>query len=114
MTERGVGKWLRRHGFTPQRPARRSYRQDQQKVTVWLQEDYPAIAARARAEKAMVAWAGPVRIAVGHCPAGTLLGPGRPDPPREGQRPTVPRERHVRHRLTRRPVVHRLHPEFRS
>ncbi|MEV7676214.1 winged helix-turn-helix domain-containing protein [Streptomyces sp. NPDC088752] len=26
MTERGVGKWLRRHGFTPQRPARRSYR----------------------------------------------------------------------------------------
>ncbi|WP_247615287.1 helix-turn-helix domain-containing protein [Streptomyces tagetis] len=26
VTERGVGKWLRRHGFTPQRPARRSCR----------------------------------------------------------------------------------------
>ncbi|GAU71497.1 hypothetical protein SSP35_43_00010, partial [Streptomyces sp. NBRC 110611] len=27
MTEQGVGQWLRRHGFSPQRPARRSYRQ---------------------------------------------------------------------------------------
>ncbi|MGW4720353.1 winged helix-turn-helix domain-containing protein [Nocardia sp. NPDC004260] len=27
MTEQGVGKWLRRHGFTPQRPARRAYQQ---------------------------------------------------------------------------------------
>jgi transposase len=27
MTEQGVGLWLRRHGFTPQRPARRAYEQ---------------------------------------------------------------------------------------
>ncbi|GAB3003189.1 winged helix-turn-helix domain-containing protein [Saccharothrix stipae] len=26
-TEQGVGLWLRRHGFTPQRPARRAYEQ---------------------------------------------------------------------------------------
>ncbi|MFG3310013.1 IS630 family transposase [Streptomyces wuyuanensis] len=56
MTEQGVGKWLRRHGFTPQRPDRRSYRQDQEKVTAWLEEEYPAIAARAKAEKAVMAW----------------------------------------------------------
>ncbi|MEV7860912.1 winged helix-turn-helix domain-containing protein [Streptomyces hirsutus] len=35
MTERGVGKWLRRHGFTPQRPARRSYRQKDDEVSRW-------------------------------------------------------------------------------
>ncbi|WP_067480243.1 winged helix-turn-helix domain-containing protein, partial [Nocardia amamiensis] len=32
MTEQGVGKWLRRHGFFPQRPARRAYQQNPQKV----------------------------------------------------------------------------------
>ncbi|MCI0385832.1 IS630 family transposase [Streptomyces sp. CNQ085] len=57
MTERGVGKWLRRHGFAPQRPARRAYQQQEDKVRAWLEEEYPAIAARARAEKAVVAWA---------------------------------------------------------
>ncbi|WP_331751203.1 winged helix-turn-helix domain-containing protein (plasmid) [Streptomyces globisporus] len=49
MTERGVGKWLRRHGFSPQRPDRRSYRQDQAEVDARLGIEYPAIAARARA-----------------------------------------------------------------
>ncbi|MFI1184604.1 transposase [Streptomyces sp. NPDC020799] len=57
MTERGVGKRLRRHGFSPQRPDRRSYRQDQVKVDAWLREEYPAIAARAEAENAQAAWA---------------------------------------------------------
>ncbi|MFE6848874.1 winged helix-turn-helix domain-containing protein [Streptomyces sp. NPDC057686] len=57
MTEQGVGKWLRRHGFSPQRPERRSYRRNQAKVDAWLEEEYPAIAARAKAEKAVVAWA---------------------------------------------------------
>lgn len=57
MTERGVGEWLRQHGFTSQRPARRSYHQQQDKVTAWLQEEYPAIAGRTQGEKAVVAWA---------------------------------------------------------
>jgi transposase len=56
MTEQGVGKWLRRHGFSPQRPARRSYQQKPQKVRAWLDTDYPAILARARTENAVVAW----------------------------------------------------------
>ena len=53
--EQGVGKWLRRHGFTPQRPARRAYQQQDAKVRAWLQEKYPAVAARARSEGATVA-----------------------------------------------------------
>ncbi|WP_327116245.1 IS630 family transposase [Nocardia sp. NBC_01730] len=56
MTEQGVGKWLRRHGFTPQRPARRAYRQKSEKVAEWLEVEYPAIVARARGENAVVAW----------------------------------------------------------
>ncbi|MFI1184543.1 IS630 family transposase [Streptomyces sp. NPDC020799] len=57
MTERGVGKWLRRHGFSPQRPDRRSCHQDQAEVDAWLKEEYPVISARAKTEKAVVAWA---------------------------------------------------------
>jgi transposase len=56
MTEQGVGLWLRRHGFTPQRPARRAYEQQPAAVRAWLDEEYPAIAARAKAEGAAVAW----------------------------------------------------------
>ncbi|WP_170837829.1 helix-turn-helix domain-containing protein [Streptomyces sp. TP-A0874] len=36
ITEQGLGKWLRRHGFTPQRPARRPYRQQPAQVRAWL------------------------------------------------------------------------------
>lgn len=57
MTEQGVGKWLHRHGFTPQRPGKRSCRQGQAKADAWLEEEFPVIAARAKAEKAVVAWA---------------------------------------------------------
>ncbi|MEU7687639.1 helix-turn-helix domain-containing protein, partial [Streptomyces spectabilis] len=57
MNERGVGKWLHRHGFSPQRPDRRSYRQDQTKVNAWLRDEYPTIVARAKTEKAVEAWA---------------------------------------------------------
>ncbi|MFC6091564.1 IS630 family transposase [Saccharothrix lopnurensis] len=55
MTEQGVGLWLRRHGFTPQRPARRAYEQ-QPAVRAWLDEDYWAIEARAKIEGAAIAW----------------------------------------------------------
>ena len=56
MTEQGVGKWLRRHGFSPQRPARRAYRQKSEKVRAWLDTEYPVIAARAQPEDAIVVW----------------------------------------------------------
>jgi transposase len=82
MTERGVGKWLRRHGFSPQRPDRRSYRQDQEKVAAWLEEEYPAIAARAKTENAVVAWADQCGLRSDTAP------PGRSWAPR-GQTPVV-------------------------
>ncbi|MFZ3475820.1 IS630 family transposase [Streptomyces sp. 4.24] len=82
MTERGVGKWLRRHGFSPQRPDRRSYRQDQEKVTAWLQGEYPAIAARAKTENAVVAWADQCGLRSDTAPPGRSWAP-------KGQTPVV-------------------------
>lgn len=53
---RSVGKYLKRWGFTPQKPIRRAYEQSPAAVQAWLDEDYPAIAQRAKAEKAEIHW----------------------------------------------------------
>ncbi|MFE5826464.1 IS630 family transposase [Streptomyces erythrochromogenes] len=88
MTEQGVGKWLRRCGFSPQRPERRSYRQDQAKVDAWLREEYPAIAARAKTEKAVVAWADQCGLRSDTAPPGRSWAPkGRTPPVRVNGRP---------------------------
>ena len=54
---RTVGEYLRRWGFTPQKPIVRAYERCPQAVAKWLEEDYPAIATRARAEGAEIHWA---------------------------------------------------------
>jgi transposase len=53
---RTVGEYLARWGLTPQRPARHAYRQDPEEVRRWLEEEYPALAARAKAEGAEIQW----------------------------------------------------------
>ena len=53
---RTVGEYLRRWGLTPQRPVRHANRQDPEEVRHWLQEEYPALAARAKAEGAEIQW----------------------------------------------------------
>jgi transposase len=53
---RAVGEYLRRWGLTPQRPVRHAYRQDAEEVRRWLEEEYPAVAARAKAEGAEIHW----------------------------------------------------------
>ncbi len=82
MTGRGVGKWPGRHGFSPQRPDRRSCRQDQAKVTAWLREQYPAIAARAKEEHAVVARADQYGLRSDTAPPSRSWAP-------EGQTPIV-------------------------
>jgi transposase len=57
MPIRTVGEYLRRWGFTPQRPAKRALEQRPEQVRRWLQEDYPAIVRQARAEAAEICWA---------------------------------------------------------
>ncbi len=51
-----VGRYLKRWGFTPQKPARRALEQDPVAVRRWLREEYPAIAAAAKREKAEIYW----------------------------------------------------------
>lgn len=53
---RTVGDYLKRWGMTPQKPAKRAYEQCSKAVQRWLDEGYPAIAARAQAEGAVIHW----------------------------------------------------------
>ena len=51
-----AGRYLRRWGLTPQRPARRAYERDPAAVRRWLAEEYPAVKARAKAQEALILW----------------------------------------------------------
>jgi transposase len=53
---RTMGLYLARWGFTPQKPIRRAYEQSPAAVRQWLDEEYPAIAARAKAEGGEIHW----------------------------------------------------------
>ena len=53
---RTMGEYLKRWGFTPQRPIKKAYEQRPEAVQQWLKEEYPAIADRARAEDAEIHW----------------------------------------------------------
>jgi transposase len=57
MPIRTVGEYLKRWGFTPQKPFRRAYEQNPKRVKQWLQEQYPGIARRAKQEDAEIQWA---------------------------------------------------------
>lgn len=56
MPIRTVGEYLRRWNFTPQKPLRRAYEQNPKAVKRWLDEQYPAIVAKAKKEKAEINW----------------------------------------------------------
>lgn len=56
MPIRTVGEYLKRWGFTPQKPIKRAYEQSSQAVQQWLKTDYPLIAKQARKEKAEIYW----------------------------------------------------------
>ena len=51
-----MGNYLRRWGFTPQKPVKRAYEQNPETVEKWMKEDYPSIKKRAVKEKAMIYW----------------------------------------------------------
>lgn len=53
---RTVGDYLKRWGMTPQKPQKRAYEQRAPEVKAWLEEEYPAIQARAKCENAEIYW----------------------------------------------------------
>ena len=56
MPIRTVGEYLKRWGFTPQKPLKRAYEQRPTEVRKWLDEEYPSIAERAKQEGAEIHW----------------------------------------------------------
>lgn len=53
---RTISDYLKRWGFTPQKPTKRAYEQNPKAVQQWLDSAYPVIAARAQQEKAEIHW----------------------------------------------------------
>jgi len=65
MPIRTVGEYLKRWGFTPQKPVKRAYEQSSQVVKKWLETDYPVISSRAKQEKAEIHWGDETGIQTG-------------------------------------------------
>lgn len=57
MPVRTVGDYLKRWGMSPQKPVKRAYQRSEPAVKKWLEEDYPAIKAKAKADGAEIHWA---------------------------------------------------------
>ena len=56
LSIRATGEYLRRWGFTPQKPIKRAYEQRPEAVRQWLEHEYPAIERAARAEGGEIHW----------------------------------------------------------
>ena len=81
LSGRSVRRYLRRWGFTPQKPRRVAYERDPEAVRRWLEEDYPAIRKRARREKTRIYWGDEMGVRSDH-QAGRSYAP-------KGQTPTT-------------------------
>lgn len=53
---RTMGEYLKRWGYTPQRPLKRAYEQRPKEIQEWLDARYPEIRARAKRENAEIHW----------------------------------------------------------
>lgn len=56
LQDRLIGKYLKRWGFTPQRPTKRALEQCPEAISRWLKDTYPAVLARAKAQGALIYW----------------------------------------------------------
>jgi len=82
-----VGRYLKRWGFTPQKPVRRAFEQNPEAVRRWLEEEYPAIRRRAKREKARIYWGDEMGLRSDHAVGRSFGKRGRtPVVPGTGQR----------------------------
>jgi len=51
-----IGRYLKRWGFTPQKPIKKAYEQNPEEVKKWLEEEYPNIEKQAKAYAAGIYW----------------------------------------------------------
>jgi len=78
-----ISDYLHDWHFTPQRPQKRATERGEAAVQAWLDRDYPAIVARAKAEGAEIHWGD-------ECGVSNQANYGRSFAP-EGQTPIIPR-----------------------
>lgn len=76
-----AGRYLKKWGFTPQKPLRRAYERNPVAVKKWLREEYPAIKRCAKREKGEILWGDEMGLRSDH-QAGTSYG-------RKGQTPVI-------------------------
>ena len=53
---RTITDYMKRLGFTPQKPIKRAYEQNLEGVNKWLHKDYPKIVEKAKKENAEIHW----------------------------------------------------------
>jgi transposase len=82
-----VGRYLKKWGFTPQKPVHRAYERDPEAVQRWLKREYPAIRRRAKAEKAEIHWGDEMGMRSDHHAGRSYGRKGKtPELPATGQR----------------------------
>jgi transposase len=77
-----IGSYLKQWGFTPQKPTRRAREKDPQAVTQWMEQEYPKLKSKARAEEAEIFWGDEMGLRSTHN-SGTTYG-------RKGETPVIP------------------------
>lgn len=82
VSARTVGRWLKRWGFTPQKPTRRAYERNEREVQAWLKTEYPQIRKEAKQEGAEIHWGDEMGMRSDH-QAGRSYS-------RRGQTPVIP------------------------
>lgn len=82
VSVRTAGRYLKRWGFTPQKPLRRAYERDPAAVARWKQHEYPAIVKQAKGENAEIHWGDQLGARSDHH-SGRSYG-------RRGQTPVIP------------------------
>lgn len=83
LSLQAISVYLKRWGFTPQRPMKRAIERREPEIVRWLEVDYPALAKRAKAEKAEIQWADETGLS-------NQANYGRSFAPR-GKTPVIPR-----------------------
>jgi transposase len=78
LATRTIGRYLQRWGFTAKKPRRHARDQDPEEVRQWLEETYPAIAARAQREGAEIHWGDEVGVAADQQPSRGYAPRGQP------------------------------------
>ena len=78
-----VGRYLKRWGFTPQKPTRRAWERNPKEVARWLKWEYPRIRREAKRAKAEIHWGDEMGLRSDH-QSGTSYAPKGETPVIEG------------------------------